>query len=74
MKLLQELEIGFKKSQILATVMTVGGRVTEQESVKSPRELENQYTREEERGRLRACAGAGEKGIMFHTVRIRISM
>lgn len=54
--------------------MTLGGRVTENESVKSPGELENQYTREEERGRLRVCAGAGEKRIMFHAARIRISM
>lgn len=54
--------------------MTVGGKVTEQESVKSPGELENQYTREEERGRVRVCAGAGDRRIIFHTARIRISM
>lgn len=54
--------------------MNVGERGTEQESVKSPGELENQYTREEERGRVRVCVGAGDKGILFHAARIRISM
>lgn len=54
--------------------MTLGGRVTDHKPVKSPGELENQCKREEERGRLRVCAGAGEKRIMFHTARIRLSM
>lgn len=42
MKLLQELKTRFKKSQILATVVTLGGRMTEQDPVKSPGELETQ--------------------------------
>jgi len=54
--------------------MTVGGKVSEQESVRSPGELENQHRREEERGRVRVCAVAGDQRIMFHTVRKRIGM
>lgn len=54
--------------------MTGGEKVTKQESVGSPGQLENRYRREEKRGRVRVCAGAGDKRIMFHTVKARISM
>lgn len=74
MKHLQESEIGLKIVDFSHNHDCGGGKVTEQVSVKSPGELENWYTREEERVRVRVCAGAGDRRIMFHTARIRISM
>lgn len=75
MKHLQELEIGLKIIDFSYNHDGgAGGKVTEQESVRSPRELENRYKTEEERGRVRMRARAGDKRIMFHAVRKRISM
>lgn len=41
--------------------MTVGGKVTEQESIKAPEELENQHKKEQERRRVRVCYASHSK-------------
>lgn len=41
--------------------MTVGGKVTEQESMKAPEELEKQHKKEQEKGSVRVCYASHSK-------------
>lgn len=73
MKHLQELEIGLKIIYFSHNY-DHGGKSDWTRISDVSGELENQYRREEERGRVGVRAGAGDKRIIFHTVRRRISV